>query len=484
MDKDILIIGGGVVGCAVARLLSAYEGRIALIERGADVAEGASKANSGIIHAGFDAEPGSLKARLNVEGSRMYEAFCAELGVPYARPGALVLAFDEEQRATVETLYRQGLENGVDGLEIIEREKILALEPNTNPEVVCALWAKTSGLASPYELTCALADHAAVNGVEFMLETEATDIVKEADGYLVKTNRGDIRARLIVNCAGTSSARLHNLLSDVKYEIIPRKGEYYLLDHSVQTAFARTMFQTPSRMGKGVLVSPTTHNNLLLGPTAEDIGDALDTATTAAALRMVSETARRTWPAESLRSCVTTFAGVRAHEKGGDFIIGATKGAKGAYETIGIESPGLSAAPAIAKLLCGQIAEENQLVPKAEWKPAPRRRKPFSRMTLDERAEAYASDPAYGALVCRCEQVTEAEIREAIRRPVGARTLDAVKRRTRAGMGRCQGGFCSPRVLEILTEELGIAPTEVTKCGGTSRVLVGTIAEAARKEKA
>lgn len=484
MEFDIAVIGGGVVGCAVARLLSAYEESVALIERGPDVADGASKANSGIVHAGFDALPGSLKAELNVEGARMYEALCAELGTPYARPGALVLAFDEEQRATVEALYRQGLANGVEGLEVIGRERILELEPNVNPQVVCALWARTSGLVSPYELTCALADHAALNGVTFLLETEALDIRKEENGFLIETNKGEIRTRLLVNCAGVSSAKLHNLLSPTKYEIIPRKGEYYLLDRSVAPAFTRTVFQTPGKMGKGVLVSPTAHGNLLLGPTAEDIADDRDTATTAAALRMVSEKARRTWPTESLRTCVTTFAGIRAHEKGDDFIIGPTQGAQGAYEAIGVESPGLSAAPAIAQRLVAQIAEDNRMKQKAGWKPALKRLKPFSAMSNQERAAAYAENPDYGALVCRCEQVTEAEIRDAIRRPVGAHTLDAVKRRTRAGMGRCQGGFCSPRVLEILSEELRVEPTQVTKCGGKSILLVGTIASAAGKEKA
>lgn len=484
MEFDFVIIGGGVVGCAVVRLLSAYEGSVALIERGGDVAEGASKANSGIVHAGFDAEPGSLKAQLNVEGAGMYEALCAELGTPYGRPGALVLAFDGEQRATVEELYRQGLANGVEGLEVIGRERILELEPNVNPQVVCALWAQTSGLVSPYELTCALADHAAVNGATFLLETEALNIRKEENAFLVQTNRGDIRARRLVNCAGVSSARLHNLLSDTKYEIVPRKGEYYLLDHTAIPAFTRTVFQTPGKMGKGILVSPTVHGNLLLGPTAEDVADDRDTGTTAAALRMVSEKASRTWPKESLRTCVTTFAGIRAHEKDGDFIIGPTQGVQGSYEAIGVESPGLSAAPAIAQRLVSQILRDHPMKKKAGWKPAPKRGKPFSGMTNQERAEAYAQSPEYGTLVCRCEQVTEAEIREAIRRPVGARTLDAVKRRTRAGMGRCQGGFCSPRVLEILAEELGIDPTQVTKCGGKSNLLVGTIASAAGKEEA
>ena len=482
MEFDILIIGGGVVGCAVARLLTRYRVSVALIERGSDVAEGASKANSGIVHAGFDATPGSLKARLNVEGSRMYRAFCAEVGAPYQQPGALVLAFQPEELATLRTLYEQGVANGVEGLRLIDRDEALALEPNLSPAIEGALLAPTSGLTSPYELTCALADHAAVNGAHFLLDTEATALRAEDGGFVATTNRGEIRARLLVNCAGVFSAKLHNMLSPKKYEIIPRKGEYYLLDHAIPPLFTRTIFQPPTHMGKGVLVSPTTHGNLLLGPSAEDVEDGLDTATTQKALRLVSERARMTWPQESLRTCVTTFAGVRAHEKNGDFVIGAVEGAKGAYEALGIESPGLSAAPAIARMLIEQIATENGLAEKADWLPAPKRETPFYDMTLAQRAEAVRQNAEYGNLVCRCEQVTEAEMRAAIRRPVGARTIDAVKRRTRAGMGRCQGGFCSPRVLEILCEELGLQPTEITKCGGKSYLLTQTIAQAARGE--
>ena len=485
MKKDIIIIGGGVVGCAVARLLSRYEADIALLEGASDVAEGASKANSGIVHAGFDAKPGTLKAKLNVEGARMYPALCAEVDAPYGQPGAMVLAFTEEERGTIRTLYEQGVANGVEGLRVIEREEVLSLEPNVNPDVVCALLAPTSGITSPYELTCALADHAAVNGVDFLLDTFVQSVQPGSEGYLLETTRGPMEARIVINCAGVDSARLHNQLCPQKpLTIIPRKGEYYLLDHTKPLAFSMTLFQTPTKMGKGVLVSPTVHGNLLLGPSAIDVEDGTAVETTAEALKLVADAARKTWPGESLRSVITTFAGIRAHEANGDFVIGAVEGAPGAYETVGIESPGLTSAPAIAEMLVEQIARKNDLSEKAEWKPAPKREKPFYAMTLEERVAIVQKDPSYGTLVCRCEEVTEAEIRAAIRRPVGARTIDAVKRRTRAGMGRCQGGFCSPRVLEILSEELGIDPTEVTKCGGNSRLLVGTIAEAARKEDA
>ncbi|MEG0270723.1 MAG: NAD(P)/FAD-dependent oxidoreductase, partial [Clostridia bacterium] len=468
-------------GCAVARLLSRFNASVAVLEAGADVAEGASKANSGIVHAGYDAKPGSLKAKLNVEGAKAYPALCAEVDAPYGRPGALVLGFSEQDRATIGQLYEQGVQNGVEELRILEHDEILALEPNVSPAVLCALHIPTSGLVSPYELTCALADHAAVNGVLFSLNTVVSEIRKEEEGFILSTSQGEMQAKIVVNCAGVNSAKLHNMLSEHRLNVIPRKGEYYLLDHQKPMLFGMTLFQTPSKMGKGVLVSPTVHGNLLLGPSAIDVEDGSDVSTTAEALKLVSDAVKLTWPRENLRGVVTTFAGMRAHEENGDFIIGATEGVAGAYETVGIESPGLSAAPAIAKMLVSQIAKENGLTEKAEWLPAPKREKPFCSMTTEERAEVVARDPEYGALVCRCEQVTEAEIRAAIRRPVGAKTIDAVKRRTRAGMGRCQGGFCSPRVLEILSEELGIDPTEVTKCGGESQLLVGTIAQAANK---
>ena len=483
MTTDILLIGAGVVGCALARVLSRYEASVVVLERGADVAEGASKANSGIVHAGFDAHPGTLKAKQNVEGAKMYPALCEELGVPYGQPGALVIGFDEEDRKTLEALVEQGVQNGVPGVRLIERDEVLALEPNTNPAVLCALYAPTSGLTSPYELTFALADHAAVNGVSFRLNEEVTAVTKGDDGlWHVRATSGEYTCKVLVNCAGVGSAAIHNMISEDKLTIINRRGQYYLMDRMSPLPFKMTMFQCPTKMGKGVLVSPTVHGNLLLGPSAEDIPDGFDVSTTADGLDFVLDKSKLTWPAASTRGTITNFSGIRAHEAKGDFVIGAVQGQENAYETVGIESPGLSSAPAIAESLGAQIAREQGLKRKEANVPAPKREKPFHAMTTQERAEVVQADKLNGRLVCRCEVVTEAEIRAAIRRPVGATTLDGVKRRTRAGMGRCQGGFCSPRVAEILAEELGVPMTEVTKCGGESRLLVGTIAESMTKE--
>ncbi|MBN1778256.1 MAG: NAD(P)/FAD-dependent oxidoreductase [Clostridiales bacterium] len=478
MKPKIVIIGGGVIGCAVARELSAFSADILLLERAVDVAEGASKANSGLVHAGFHAAPGTQKAMFNVQGGRMFEALCKQLGVPYRRNGAMVLAFNKQQLDILHELLEQGKANGVDGLEIIGREQVLAFEEHTNPTVEAALFAKSAAVTSPYELTYALADHANVNGVGFQLNTEVYSIEQCEKCFRVDTNKGSMISDIVINCAGTGAGRLHNQISDRKVNIVSRKGEYYLLDHDNRPMFSHTMFQTPTGMGKGVLITPTVHDGLILGPTALDIDDDADVSTTVDALKTIREITSITWPQESLKTVVTTFAGIRAHETGGDFIVGAVDGAEGAYEAIGIESPGLSSAPAIGLYIADRIAEDFHLHRKPKRIPPPARPKSFADMTVKEKRHAYRQDPAYGSVVCRCEQITEAEVRAAIRRPVGATTVDGVKRRTRAGMGRCQGGFCSPRVMEILSEELGIVLNQVTKSGGSSRMLSNRIEDA------
>ena len=479
---DILIIGAGVVGCAVARQMSRYRCRVAVIEAAEDVADGASKANSGIVHAGFDAKPGTKKAYYNVKGAGMYASLAKELNVPYDPIGALVIGFTDEDRQTLENLRRQGEENGVQKLQILEKHQVLSLEPNVNPAVSCALYAPTSAVVSPYEMTLALAYHAAQNGAEFIFDAPVKRLYHQDGMWHAETARGDFAARAVINCAGVGSADLHNMISDEPVRMIPRRGEYYLLDHTVKCPFSRTMFQVPSKMGKGVLISPTAHGNALLGPSAEDIEDGQDTATTRQGLDFVLDKCRLTWPNVNTRPVITTFSGVRAHLESGDFIIGPVHGAeKGAYEAIGIESPGLTAAPAIGQELGDQVAKEMGFGLKEDFLPAVPLLKPFFAMTEEEKAQACRENPEYGRIVCRCEVVTEAEIRDAVRRPVGARSIDGVKRRTRAGMGRCQGGFCSPRVMEILCEERHVSPLEITKCGGDSRLLAGTLEDIAKE---
>lgn len=481
-QTDVLIIGGGVIGCAVARELSRYDVSITVLDRAWDVAEGASKANSGIVHAGYDAVPGTLKAKYNVEGAQMLPALCEELGVPYRQCGALVVGFSEEDRGTLETLLARGEANGVPALRIIGKEELLSLEPHLNPQACCALLVPTSGIVSPYELTFAFADDAALNGVRFRFGAEVKSVERLSDGsFEAKTEHDTWQCRILVNCAGASSADLHNQLSPEKKKIIHRRGQYYLLDRPVSAPFERTIFQCPSAMGKGVLVSPTVHGNVLLGPSAEDIDDPLDTETTQSGLDSVMDRVRLTWPDVSLRTNITNFSGVRAHEEGGDFIIGPVAGSPGAYEATGIESPGLSSAPAIGRALAEMISHEQELVRKERIRPYEKPPIPFREMTPAQQQEALEANPLYGSIICRCEVITEAEIVAAIHRPVPATHIDAVKRRTRAGMGRCQGGFCSPRVASILSRETGIPLTEVTKNGGNSYLLTGTLTENAER---
>lgn len=475
-ESDILIIGAGIIGCTVARELSRYTASISLLESESDVAEGATKANSGIVHAGFDAVPGTQKARYNVLGASMFPDLCAALSVPYRQNGALVIALNESDRNTIIRLKERGDMNGVHDLSILEHDDVLSLEPEINPDVVCALFIPSGAIVSPYELAFALADDAALNGVSFHFNTKVVNAVRRSDGlFSVSSETDTFSCRVLVNCAGASGAEIHNQLTSDRLEMIHRRGQYFLLDRAEKQPFSRTVFQCPTVMGKGVLVTPTVHGNLLLGPTAEDIIDPADTATTTVGMTDILRKAVLTWPGLSVKSNITNFSGVRAHLSTDDFIIGPSNACQGLFEAIGIESPGLSSAPAVGRELSDMISSYMGLSRKVntvQYEPA---RKSFHDMTDTEKAEAVLSDPGYGQIICRCETVTEAEIRAAIRRPVPALSVDAVKRRTRAGMGRCQGGFCMPRVASIISEEAGIPLENVTKNGGKSQLLAGKI---------
>ena len=478
IHTDVLIIGAGITGTAVARALSRYTGSVCVADRASDLAEGATKANSGIVHAGYDAKPGTLKARYNVLGAGMYPALCETLGVPYSCCGALVIALSEEDIDTLRSLKIRGKQNGVPGLRIVEQAELLRMEPHLNPDAAAALDIPCSAIVSPYEMAFAMADDAVLNGTRFFFNEPVASVSRTEDGHwMVCTASGSFTCRAVVNCAGASGAGIHNMISHRKLTMIHRRGQYYLLDRAPSQPFSRTIFQCPTKMGKGVLISPTVHGNLLIGPNAEDISDPLDTETTTAGLAEVLSRAKLTWPGLSVRSNITNFSGIRAHLDTDDFIVGAVAGCPGAFEAIGIESPGLSSAPAIAEDLSRQVADYLSLRLKDHIVPCPRPEKPFHQMSDAERKAAVSRNPLHGRIICRCETVTEAEIRAAIRRPAGARTIDGIKRRTRAGMGRCQGGFCSPRVASILAEELGCSLRNVPKCGGDSRLLFGTVAE-------
>ena len=475
MMYDIVIIGAGVSGAAAARELSRYEASICVLEKGEDVCSGTSKANSAIVHAGFDAENGSLMAKLNVEGNAMMEALSKELDFPFKRNGSLVVCTDEATMPGLQDLYERGVKNGVPDLRIINREELVEMEPNISDEAVAALYAPTGGIVCPFNLNIALAENAYVNGAEFRFNTEVTAIRKEAEGFTITTNNVDLRARYVVNAAGVYADQIHNMVSEDKMKIIPRKGDYCLLDKSAGGHVSRTIFALPTKMGKGILVTPTVHGNLLVGPTAEDIENKEGTNTTKSALDEVITKSAITVKNVPIRQVITSFAGLRAHEEHHEFIIGEVKDVPGFIDCAGIESPGLTSAPAIGVMVAGILEEKMGLVKKENFISTRKGVLNPENLSLEERNELIKENPAYGNIICRCEMITEGEILDAIHRPLGARSLDGVKRRTRAGMGRCQAGFCSPRTMEILEREVpGFTMYDVTKSGGASAIVVGT----------
>ena len=494
---DVIVIGAGVSGCAIARELSRYELRTCVIEKEEDVCSGTSKANSAIVHAGFDAEPGSLKAKFNVEGSRRMEALSRELDFEYRKNGALVLCFDMRDRHKLDRLYEQGRKNGVEGLRIIEGEEIRAMEPRLTPEVCAALYAPESAIVCPFGLTIALAENAFDNGVDFFTDTEVINISSPGEAlqslpedmhegsdigfgdntdpktglYRIETSGGIFYTRFVVNAAGVYADRFHNMISRKKYHITPRKGEYMLLDKNAGHHVSHTIFQLPTMMGKGVLVTPTVHGNLLIGPTAADLEDREDTSTTSAGLSDVQRMSKLGVSGIPFSEVITSFSGLRAHEDGGDFVIGECEDAAGWFDALGIESPGLSASPAIGVFLAESIAAKAKAELKKEWNGQRKGILRAGELGETERAELIRRNPAYGEIICRCERISKGEILDAIHRSLGASSMDGLKRRVRSCMGRCQGSFCTPKLLEILAAETGRDVYKITKSGKGSELL-------------
>ena len=471
---DIIIIGGGVSGTASARELSRYKGKFCLLEKEEDLCCGTSKANSGIVHAGYDTPKGSLMAKLNVLGNEKMEDLSIELDFPFKRTGSLVLCFSPEDMPSLQILYDRGIANGVKNLRILSREEVLEMEPNVSDEVYAALYAPTAGIVCPFEMNLAFGENAYENGVEFHFDTEVIRLSKIEEGYRIFTNKGEFETKCIVNAAGVYADKFHNMVSEKKIHITPRKGEYCLLDKSAGAHVSRTVFALPGKEGKGVLVTPTVHGNLLIGPTATDIEEKEGTNTTGNGLAQVIKKAGRNVKNLPLRQVITSFAGLRAHEDRQEFIIEEAADAPGFIDCAGIESPGLTSAPAIGERVAEILREKLGLEEKENFIS---KRKGILRpasLSFEERNALIRENPAYGNIICRCEMVTEGEIREAIRRPLGAKSLDGVKRRTRAGMGRCQSGFCSPKVMEILAQELGVDLAEITKAGEGSNLICGT----------
>ena len=471
---DVIIIGGGVSGAASARELSRYKVSVCVLEKEEDVCCGTSKANSAIVHAGYDAVPGSLMAKLNVKGNEMMEQLSKDLDFPFQRIGSLVICLSEEDMPALEELYERGVKNGVRGLQIVSGEEVRAMEPNITDQVYAALYAPSAGIVCPFNLNIALAENACENGVEFKFNTEVEDIVKIDGGYELSTSQGKFQAKYVVNAAGVYADKFHNMVSEKKIRITPRRGDYCLLDKTAGNHVSRTIFSLPTKYGKGVLVTPTVHGNLLVGPTAIDIENKEGTNTTREGLDEVISKAGQNVKDLPMRQVITSFAGLRAHEDGSEFIIGEVEDAEGFIDCAGIESPGLTSCPAIGEMVAGILKEKMNLEEKENFIATRKGILDPDTLTKEEQAELIKKEPAYGNIICRCEMITEGEIIDAIRRPLGAKSLDGVKRRTRAGMGRCQSGFCSPRTMEILARELGVSMSDITKSGRKSRLVVGT----------
>ena len=468
---DVTVIGCGVVGALIAREFTKYNVRVCMLEKENDVACGASKANSGIVHAGFDAHEGSLKAKLNVRGCRMMKGLCNTLGVNYKNNGSIVIAFNDEDMKVVHTLYERGIKNGVPDMEILGKEAVHALEPKLSDTVVGALYAKSAGIVCPYTLTIAAAGNAMDNGAELKRGFEVVSIERKGRHYVLTSADGrKVESKYVINSAGLYSDKIARMVGDDSFDVHPRSGEYMILDKSTIGFCTRTIFRTPTKMGKGILVTPTAHGNILLGPTSVDMTDKEDHATTPEGLAAVASQAFEDTPDVPLRSVITSFTGLRAVGSTGDFII---KCSAPDFVTLGgIESPGLSSAPAIAKYVvnllkreCGFEAEKNPSFNgkrKAYWK--------FSEMSIAQKNRIIRKNPDYGTIICRCEGITKGEILDALRVNPKAVDLDGVKRRTRSGMGCCQGGFCSPVIARMIEKETGVAFEKVTKKGEGSEL--------------
>ncbi len=470
---DVVIIGAGVTGCASARELSRYSLNICVVEKEEDVCCGTSKANSAIIHSGIDCTPGTLMAEMNIRGSQMMESLSKELDFEFQRNGSLILCFSKEDLPKLHALFNQGIANKVPDIRIIGKDELHEMEPNVSDEAIAAIYAPTGGIVCPFGMNIALAENAAQNGAEFQFDTEVTGITRTDYGYQLDTSNGSIQTKCIVNAAGVHADTFHNMVSSKKIHITPRRGEYCLLDKTAGGLVSRTIFQLPNEYGKGVLITPTVHGNILIGPTAQDHTDKEATNTTADGLNRLCESAKRSVPSVPLRQVITSFSGNRAHEDGHEFIIQELQDAPYFVDAAGIESPGLSSAPAIGIRVAGIVTGLLNPTKKTDFNGTRKGILNPKKLSEKDYAALIKKKPAYGNIICRCEMITEGEIMDAITRPLGARSLDGIKRRTRAGMGRCQSGFCSPKTMEILARERGISQLLITKSGKGSSIVTG-----------
>ncbi len=473
---DITVIGAGITGTFIARELSRYDLNILLLDKENDVANGTTKANSAIVHAGYDAAEGTLKARFNVRGNKMYDEICRDLDVPFKRVGSLVTAFNEEEMETIQCLYQRGITNGVPDMKILDKEEVLAMEGNLKEDIKGALYAKTGGIVGPWELAIALAENAVENGVELRLNSPVTAIKKVEKGYRVSAGEKTYKTKVVINCAGVYGDQIDQMINEKTFEILPNRGEYNLFDKSVGDMVKTVVFGCPSAAGKGTVILPTVHGNLLLGPTADPIDNKEDTRTTFDGLTSINDHAKATLKQIGFQDVITSFSGIRAKVARKDFIIEKARGREDFINVAGIDSPGLTAAPAIAEYVVEMVQAsatslEMPLREKENFNP---RRTPsihFMDLSTKEQEKLIAKDARFGRIICRCENITEGEIVDVIKRKAGATTLDGVKRRARPGSGRCQGGFCAPRVMEIIARELDVDMKDVLKDGKGSYIL-------------
>lgn len=501
-EVDVAIVGAGVAGCCVARECARFALKVAVFEAGLDVADGATRANSGIVHAGYDPKPGTRKARYNVEGAKLYPQWASELGFPYINNGSMVLAFTEEELEAIRGLRERGEHNGVEGLRVIDARELRELEPNVSPEALGALLVPTGAICDPYQVAFRAAENAARNGVEFNFSSKVVGIepvqTPTADsaqavaagsaqsavvepargaGYIlhIEGAQGDVaeavHARVVVNAAGVHADEIHDMVAPHAFSITPRRGEYNLMDTDMGGLFAHTMFQAPTKAGKGVLVSPTVHGNMLVGPNAVSQGDKDATATTAEGLAAITSAAKKTYPALNMRARITTFAGVRATGDTGDFEIGEVPSAPGFFDIACFESPGLTSAPAVAVDMAACIAEKLNAAENHQFNPVLSLPALFKNMNEEERRAAISVNPDAGHMLCRCNEVTEADVASALHTKLPVLCLDALKWRTGATMGRCHGGFCMPELAKVVAREAGIAPSELPKRFAGSRIV-------------
>lgn len=470
---DVAIIGAGAVGSSIARELSKYNLRVCVLEKDQDISNGTSKANSGIVHGGYDAQYGSLKAKLNVEGNRMFKELDNALHFGFNQCGSYVLGFDDNDYKEIQKLYDNGKKNSVE-VQIVDRDFVLSREPHVSQGVKWALYCPSAGIISPWEYTIAMAENAALNGVDFCLNHQVTSIEIIPSGFKINTTNKTIDTKYIVNAAGLYSDKIANMGGINSFTITPRKGEYLLFDKELKDVARSVLFQTPKKGSKGILVTPTYHGNLMVGPTADTIDDKCDLSTTRDGLDEVARVATITIPDIDYSKIITQFAGLRASTSSHDFIIEESE-VKGFINVAGIDSPGLSASPAIAVYVREILSKANlelnikenfisQLTPITK----------MEELSIKEKNTLIEKDPRYGRIICRCEGVSQGEIVEAIHRPIPATTIDSIKRRVRTGAGRCQGGFCMPRVMEIMEKELKKSVLDIEKSEPRSTVLVDT----------